>query len=380
VKKRIAASAIVVAAILATVGTAGAASTLKTVSQKAAEATPPPPSEVTATVAKHQLFDLVDLTCSAGYRAEEQITVSGKSPLVLTAAPLKEGAAVGDGTLLGEVNGSPVFAITGPFPLYRDLKLNDSGPDARMVNGALVRAGLLLPRTEPAVSTITGSTSAAVSALYARAGYPAPKAGDPVVTGSAFQVVPAPGKVSGKVHSKGLLGADPVAVIGIGTRGLICTSGGGKVPVEAKEGQRVRIPALGSGLHTVTIIHRTAAQTPAAGAPPAQDPAAAGSSSPAQAPAGTETTALFVEGDAKTSGVVTAALILSQSARDPLVVPSSALWTRNGQTLVTVQEASGNRDVPVVVAFSAAGENAVSAASPVSALAAGDKVVVAGDR
>lgn len=377
--KRFAATAIAVTAILATGGTAVTASSLKTVSQKAAEAAPPPPSEITAVVAKRQLFDTVDLTCKAGYRSEEPISGTGKSPLVLTASPLKEGDAVSDGTLLGEINGSPVFSVTGAFPLYRDLKLKDSGSDARMVNDALVRAGLLLQQAEPAASTVTVYTSAAIGALYEQAGYVAPKNDDVVISTSAFQVLSAPGTVSGKVHSTGLLEAEPIATIGIGPRGLLCTGEGGTVPAEAIEGQQVRIPALGSKLLPMTIIRRTATVAPdsALPAPPGQ---AASSGSPATA-GGTETKAIFVEsGKAATVSVVTASLILSQSAPDPLVVPSSALWTRNGQSLVTVQDDSGSRDVPVVVAFSAGGENAVSAASPASALAEGDKVVVEGAR
>jgi hypothetical protein len=378
--KRFAATAIALTAILATGATALTASSLKTVSQRAAEAAPPAPSEITAVIAKRQLFDTVDLTCKAGYRSEEPISGAGKSPVVLTASPLKVGDTVHDGTLIGEINGSPLFSVTGAFPLYRDLKLKDSGPDARMVNDALVRAGLLLQQAEPAASTVTDYTSAAIGALRKQAGYPAPKAEDVVVSAAAFQVISAAGTVTGKVHSTGLLDAEPIATIGIGSRGLLCADEGGKLPAEAMDGQQMRIPALGSNLFPMTIINRTA--------PTATDPAlAATSGQPSStglppAVGGTETKALFVEsGDAAvTVSVVPASLILSQSAPDPLVVPSSALWTRDGQSLVTVQDESGSRDVPVVVSFSAGGENAISAASPASALAEGNKVVVEGSR
>lgn len=376
-KKRIAASVIVTAAILATGGTAVAASTLKTVSQKAAEAAPPSPSVTTVTVGKRQLFDQIDLTCNPGYRAEESISGSGKAPLVLTAAPLKAGDAVGDGTLLGEINGAPVFAITGAFPLYRDLKLQDSGPDARMVNDALVRAGLLLPQADPAASTITAYTSTAIASLFTRSGYAAPKPSDPVVGTATLQVIPEGGTVSGSVHSRGLLGTEAIATIGVGTKGLICTGPGGKVPVEAKNGQQVRITALGPELRPVAIIPIKAAAAPVTeSTSPAQTSGAPSTVSP-----GTTSTALFVEADtANVAGTVSAALILSQSTKDPLVVPSSALWTLNGQTLVSVQDSGGSRDVPVNVVFSAGGENAVSPASQDSVLKEGDNVVVAGTK
>ncbi|MDJ0459818.1 hypothetical protein PUN71_021655 [Arthrobacter sp. NQ7] len=328
---------------------------------------------------KRQLFDTVDLTCKAGYRSEVSVSGSGKSPLVLTATPLKSGDSVGDGTLLAEINGSPVFAVTGAFPLYRDLKLKDSGPDARMVNDALVRAGRLLKQPEPSASTVTSYTAAAVAALYTQAGYTAPATGDPVVSASAFQVLPDVGTVSGNVHSTGLLEAEPIATIGVGPRGMICSAANGTVPAEAKSGQQARIAAFGPELRPVTII-----------AKPVQNPGLAADSGKPAIPSqdltpsgGAETSALFVEVEeatSKTDKVLPASLILSQSAPEPLVVPSSALWTREGQSLVTVQDDSGFRDVPVVVNFSAGGENAVSAASQESSLTEGDKVVVAGAR
>lgn len=380
-KRRFAASAVIVAAILATGGTALAASNLKTVSQKAAEASPPPPSDITAVVAKRQLFDTAELTCKAGYGSEEPVYGAGKSPLVLTDSPLKEGDAIGDATLLGEINGSPIFSITGAFPLYRDLKLKDSGPDVRMVNDALVRAGLLLQQEEPAAATVTVYTSAAIGGLYKQAGYAASKADDVVIPSSAFQVISAPGTVSGKVHSTGLLESEPIATIGIGARGLLCTGAGGTVPTEAKDDQLVRIPALGKELFPMTITTRTT--TPPSGSPlpgnSSEEDLPTGSTMSA---AGKATTAIFVDcGDTvPKTNVVAASLILAQSASNQLVVPSSSLWTRDGQSHVTVQDASGDRDVPVKVTFSAGGENTVSPVTPTSTLAAGDKVVVEGVR
>jgi hypothetical protein len=373
-------TAVVVAAIIVTGGTAMTASSLKTVSQKASEAAPPPASEITAAVAKRQLFDTVGLTCKAGFRSEASISASGKSPLVLTSSPLIEGDAVGDGTLLGEINGSPIFSITGAFPLYRDLKLKDSGPDVRVVNDALVRADLLPQLTEPAASTVSSYTLAAISALYKQAGHVAPKADDAVVTTAAFQVIPAAGTVTGKVRGTGLLDAEHIATIGIGSRGLLCTAKDGTIPAEATDGQLVRVPALGNGLLPMVIIERAATASP--NAAPAEN---AGQDSSQGAPikgGSANTKVLFVEsGDAPISnGMVPGTLILAQSAPDPLVVPSSALWTRDGSSLVTVRDDSGSRDVPVVVEFSAGGENAVSGLSPAATLAEGDKVVVEGSR
>jgi hypothetical protein len=382
-KRKITVASIYIAALFVTAGTAIAASNLKSVSQKAAEASPPSPSEITVVVVKRQLLDTVDLTCSAGFRGEEFISGPDTLPSVLTAAPLQEGQPVGDGTLLTEINGSPLFAIVGAFPLYRELKLDDSGPDVRLVNDAMVRAGVLRPRPEPAASTVTSSTAAAIAALYVKAGYPAPKTDMVVVSPSEFQVLSASGTVSGPVHGPGPLDSQPIATVGIGPRGFLCAAGDVPVPAEAKDGQSVRIPKLDTELHPMMIIPRKpgigTTGNSSTKAPPSTD-----ETSPS-GPAGSEADerVLFVEAEdaAEQLGNVAGTLILATSGADPLVVPSSALWTKDGQTLVTVKEDDASvRDVPVVVEFSAAGDNAVRPADPGIPLTAGDRVKVTGAR
>ena len=247
-----------------------------------------------------------------------------------------------------------------------------------MVHDALVRAGRLLQQDEPAASTVTPYTIAAIAALYKQVGYEVTKTDEPVVSASAFQIVRSSATVTGKIHNTGLLEAEPIATIGIGPRGLICNAAGGYVPVEAKEGQQVRIPALDPELRPVNIIQSEAPTVPASGGGNLDVPSASGPPD-----AETETRALFVaigDGAAKLSNVVTASLILAQSDPDPLVVPSSALWALDGQPHVTVLDTSGARDVAVVVSFSAGGETVISTAETTFPLAEGDKVVVAGTR
>lgn len=380
-KRKLTVTAISIAAILVSGGTVVAASSFRTTAQKAAEASPPPPSEMTSVVVTRQLFDTVDLTCKVGFSSSESFpnpeTVAG----VITSSPLSDGDAVGDGTLISEINGSPVFAIIGAFPLYRDLNLGDAGPDARLINDALVRAGLLIQQSEPAASTVTPYTATALAALYVMAGYPAPKSGGPVIVTSMFRVLSAPGVVFGPVHGTGKLGSQPIATVGIGPRGLLCTSGGVSVPAEAKDGQSVRIPMLNSEPHPVKIVQINAsAEVEEQAGPAASTTVPLNSGDTAAA---VDKRALFVEvGDAvKGLGdVVQANLVLAQSTADPLVVPSAALWTKAGQTLITVIDETGSRDVPVVVEFSAKGENAVHVLEPAFALASGDKVVVTGAR
>lgn len=389
-KRRLIAVGISIAAIIVTGGTTLAASNLKTVAQKAAEEAPPAPSRITSQIVKKQLIDSVDVTCKPGFEREERITGAAKSPRILTSSTLETGATVADGTLLGEVNGSPVFAIVGAFPLYRDLKIKDSGPDARLVNEALVRMGRLLPLGEPSSSTINAYTVEAVTSLFVDSGYPAPKRDAVIVSMQAFQVLAAPGVVSGNPHPSGDLGTSAIASIGVGAYGLICATSGGEIPVEAKTGQMARVPSLGSKPLPVRLISKPAAASNSQ--PTASEISSGPGNSGSAGPNGTgdrstqaaeeNAMVLFIETGKGTSlaPLVPASLILSSSKADALVVPSSALWTKGELTYLSVVDGNEPRDVAVTVQFSASGQNAIAPVDASEILSAGQEVVVSGNQ
>ncbi|MCH6471304.1 hypothetical protein [Sinomonas terrae] len=382
-KSKLTITLIVSAAIVATGGTVLAASSLKSTAQRAAEAAPPPPSEITASIEKRQLQDSVQLTCKPGFLSEAAVMGPATTPRVLTKAPLNEGDPIGDGTLIGEVNGSPVFAAIGSFPLYRELRLNDTGPDARLVNDALVRAGLLVQLDESTASTVTAHTVRAVAALYRGAGYAPPNSGDAVVARSAFEVLESPGTVAGAAHKTGDLGTDPILTAGLGHRGLLCSSASGSVPSEAKTGQKARVTSLGAELYPVVVEPGSRSGAKPAGSSQAGEGASSdqGGSGASQRDASQgDKGRIFIDigKDMGGSPAVSADLILAESKPDSLVVPSSALWTRGSDTLVTVVEDDGCRDVAVTIDFTAAGESTVAAPAKESGLKVGDRVIVTG--
>lgn len=125
--------------LIITVGTLISAQNIKTTAQKDAEAAPPDPSTITATVTREKLRTTVPLTCTANYATSTPLRYSGEGQY--TAITIKHGDTVGNGTLIAEVNGEPLITLTGGFALYRDLKLDDSGPDAALLNEALTAMG-----------------------------------------------------------------------------------------------------------------------------------------------------------------------------------------------------------------------------------------------
>ena len=89
--------------LIITVGTLISAQNIKTTAQKDAEAAPPDPSTITATVTREKLRTTVPLTCTANYATSTPLRYSGEGQY--TAITIKHGDTVGNGTLIAEVNG-----------------------------------------------------------------------------------------------------------------------------------------------------------------------------------------------------------------------------------------------------------------------------------
>ncbi|WP_110589173.1 peptidoglycan-binding domain-containing protein [Microbacterium suaedae] len=147
-----------------------AAGMFRSPEQIAAAASPPPPSEVTATVDRGDLRDEINLQSTVRReRTEDVIIPSAEDTPVVTANPIDIGGEVLPGALVLEVNGSPVFALPGEFPFYRDITLGATGTDVRQLQEGLRKAGL-----DVTVDGMLGpSTRAAVEQLYRNAGYTA---------------------------------------------------------------------------------------------------------------------------------------------------------------------------------------------------------------
>ncbi len=116
---------------------------------------------------------------AAGMRLSGTVTRGHVAPLagtgtgVLTALPAP-GTQVAAGQVLYEVDGRPVFLLTGPAPLWRVLRLGDAGKDVLTLKAALAALGHDVG--DPASDVFDQATSDAVAALYAAAGQTPPSA------------------------------------------------------------------------------------------------------------------------------------------------------------------------------------------------------------
>ncbi|MGY4643203.1 hypothetical protein [Cellulomonas sp. URHB0016] len=108
---------------------------------------------------------------AAGMRLTGTLTRGDVTPLsgsghgVLTALP-PPGAQISAGQVLYEVDGQPVFLLSGPVPLWRALKLGDTGKDVLTLTTALAALG----HGDGASDVFDAATSAAVADLYRAAG------------------------------------------------------------------------------------------------------------------------------------------------------------------------------------------------------------------
>jgi hypothetical protein len=162
-------AAVVVLVVAAIVGVSVAAYSGKSPRQAAADARPPEPSTLTASVERRQLSETVVLrgTVRPGNAVSVSLTAGGESAPVVTALPKKLGDPVNEGDVVVELSGRPVIALVSSAPLYRDILPGSEGADVRAVQEALGRLGF-----SPSVnSTFDARTQQAVKALYERLGY-----------------------------------------------------------------------------------------------------------------------------------------------------------------------------------------------------------------
>ena len=358
--------------LIITIGTFISAQNIKTTAQKDAEAAPPEPSTITATVTREKLRTTVPLTCTANYATATPLRYSGEGQY--TAITIKNGDTVGNGTLIAEVNGEPLITLTGGFSLYRDLKLDDSGPDAALLNEALTAMG----RQGPQPARITEDTYEALNNLLDSFGYAYLKTDQPIPA-RYFLIINHAGTVTGNPRTTGAIADGPVATIAEGSKTLSCTGTTGKLTPEARSGQKVTVPALGSNEYIATLgfkntsgaANGAADSTTARGAQAGSAEGAAGSNPNAGA-SGTEGERILTldVGDKADTirGAVNAELTLEETPEAYLVVPSSALYTSDGQTRVIVlgpessngSKAREEREVAVTVISNANGKNAVT--------------------
>jgi peptidoglycan hydrolase-like protein with peptidoglycan-binding domain len=90
---------------------------------------------------------------------------------IVTASVVYAGERVGNGSVIAQVAGQPVYLFAGDTPMYRTIEAGESGPDIRQLQHDLAAIGYSVTDTP---GTYGLSTSAALAALYRNDGYTPP--------------------------------------------------------------------------------------------------------------------------------------------------------------------------------------------------------------
>ncbi|MCX5406650.1 hypothetical protein OHA37_22590 [Streptomyces sp. NBC_00335] len=158
--------------LLSGVGVA-VAQVIKSPAQAAADSAAPPPSVLTAPVEQRVLVASVVVRGTVTAQQSVDVTPVGAAPgaagAVVTKLPVAVGGRVEEGQVLLEVSGRPVIALRGTLPAYRDLKPGSEGGDVAQLQQALARLGHATGADR--AGRFGEGTKAALSALYASAGY-----------------------------------------------------------------------------------------------------------------------------------------------------------------------------------------------------------------
>lgn len=147
-------------------------SQIRSPAEVAAEAEPPPASNVTVEVVSEELSADVITRGDVVYDEPIDVSLSGSfaeqpERLVVTEA-VDQGVELAEGEMVVEVVGRPVFLLAGEIPMYRDLRPGASGDDVRQLEEALDRMGFFEGTPDGSWGEETG---AAVASWYEAAGY-----------------------------------------------------------------------------------------------------------------------------------------------------------------------------------------------------------------
>ncbi|MEZ5190014.1 MAG: peptidoglycan-binding domain-containing protein [Schumannella sp.] len=140
--------------------------------QREAAASAPDPGDVTAQVERGDLADTLTVNGTVERVSRVELPLpAGTGPSVITARPIADGGSLTQGRPVIEVNGRPVIAIAGAFPLYRDLGPGTKGADVRALQKALNAAGYPVEVD----GRFGAGTAQALARLYRALGYDPPE-------------------------------------------------------------------------------------------------------------------------------------------------------------------------------------------------------------
>ena len=409
----------IAAALLAVGGLIGA-SFVKSPQQLAADTAAPPATVTTAPVVSQVLTSSVemrgvvypatqyDVYASAPSSGSGSAAAGGSSAtggsgssVYVSKLDVAAGGTITNGEQLAEIDGQPLFALTGTVPAWRDLTPGESGPDVAELQKALGSLGYYDDGDTPGY--FGSATEYAVYLYYEHLGYTPPSSGGV----PAADVVFLPSLPATVVAVNGATGEQPgQPFLELAARGSLALTG--ELPPayagQVKAGLEVTIYDEVTGIHATGTVAELGTATTVAptgavvgiggGSDSAASSGSAGSgssgSSGSSSSSGSGAT-LFIPLTVHPSQPLASALnsenvlvtVETGKTEGPvLTVPAAAIVsTASGTSYVTVVGAHGKQtQVPVTPGISENGYVQVNPEAPVAsgALAAGDHVVVSG--
>jgi peptidoglycan hydrolase-like protein with peptidoglycan-binding domain len=413
----------IAAALLAIGGLIGA-SFVKSPQQLAADTAAPPPTVTTATVVSQILTSSVqmrgvvypstqyDLYASApssgssssagGSAAGGSSSATGSSAagaVYISKLKVAAGDTITNGEQLAELDGEPLFVLTGTVPAWRDLTPGESGPDVAELQQALASLGYYDDGDTPGY--FGPATEYAVFLYYQHLGYTAPSSGGV----PAADVVFLPSLPATVIAVNGATGEQPgQPFLELAPRGSLALAG--ELPAayagQVKPGLKVTIYDEVTGLHaTGTVTGLGTATTTVPAGTVVDIGSASGSASSSSSGSSSGSSSSSSSGSTGSSGAtpfipltvqpsrplasalngenVLVTVQTGQTEGSVLTVPVAAIvTTASGTSHVTVVGVHGKQaDVTVTPGISENGYVQVTPAKS-GALAAGDHVVVSG--
>ena len=261
------------AALLAIGGLVGS-SLVKSPQQVAADTAAPPPTVTTAKVASQILTSSVQMRgvvypgtqydvypsapesdtagSGAGSGAGGSPAGGGSAgPVYVSRLDVAAGRTISNGEKLAEIDGEPLFALSGRVPAWRDMTPGESGPDVAELQKSLASLGYY---TGGDTAGFFGpATQDAVSLYYEHLGYTAPATGGMPMTDVIF-LPSLPAKVIAVNGAKGQQPGQPF--LELAARGSLALTG--ELPPayagQVKTGLKVQIFDEVTGIHATGTV------------------------------------------------------------------------------------------------------------------------------